>query len=438
MLEAGIGRKSFKVTVAAATSVVGVRNEYYTVEASTLTGVQSYNLCGNRSERPNPASPGFDTIPFVGVVDKCFGSCGHPLQHFSGDVNELKHGGCYNCNVRNVVIAWSAYIVPLLRATTRTQLNDACPSGTFNYAWMKLLCHNWGKLVVDTFGSMGSSSVLSTYMHMVVEHAAYLTWTTGPLGYYSQQGVEAAHKLSKAAYGRATQRDGGRKAPASRLDSMVQVMLRVGRILLLRIRCGFIYKPGADNTPWKALILSDVTLSAEGLQIMMKASANTRRRLVNCFLGKLGPRIPQVPAAGYLEWLELALEGPVVVPAVAAGAVGAGALGALAAVAVAAAPAPPVAALPSDAAIVQPELGEVAVEAARRHASHRRRAATVTANATAFQARRVAAAAAAAIAALSDEDEEDDGAAEEKRGSGEEDEERGIERRGALRVGLED
>ena len=102
--------------MAAATSVVGVRNEYYTVEASTLTGVQSYNLCGNRSERPNPASPGFDTIPFVGVVDKCFGSCGHPLQHFSGDVNELKHGGCYNCNVRNVVIAWSAYIVPRWRA----------------------------------------------------------------------------------------------------------------------------------------------------------------------------------------------------------------------------------------------------------------------------------------------------------------------------------
>ena len=435
MLEAGIGRKSFKVTVAAATSVVGVRNEYYTVEASTLTGVQSYNLCGNRSERPNLASPGFDTIPFVGVVDKCFGSCGHPLQHFSGDVNALKPGSCYNCNVRNVVIAWSAYIVPLLRATTRRQLNDACPSGTFNYAWMKLLCHNWGKLVVDTFGSMGSSSVLSTYMHLVVEHAAYLTLTTGPLGYYSQQGVEAAHKLSKAAYGRATQRDGGRKAPASRLDSMVQVMLRVGRILLLRIRCGFIYKPGVDNTPWKELILSDVTLSAEGLQLMMKASANTRRRLKNCFLGNLGPRIPQVPEAGHLDWLEQALEGPVVVPAVAAGAVGAGALGALPAVAVAAAPPLAVAAMPSGEPMFQPELGQLAVEAERRHAGHRRRAATVTANATAFKARRVAAAAAAAHA---DEDEEDDGAEEEKCGHGEEDEERGIERRGALRVGLED
>ncbi len=120
--------------------------------------------------------------------------------------------------------------------------------------------------------------------------------------------------------GRATQRDGGRKAPASRLDNMVQVMLRVGRILLLRIRCGFIYKPGVDNTPWKELILSDVTLSAEGLQLMMKASANTRRRLKNCFLGKLplGPRIPQVPEAGHLDWLEQGLEGRFVVRGVVA------------------------------------------------------------------------------------------------------------------------
>jgi hypothetical protein len=188
--------------------------------------------------------------------------------------------------------------------------------------------------------------------------------------------------------------------------------------------------------------LADVTLSAEGLQLMMKASANTRRRLKNCFLGKLGPRIPQVPAAGHLDWLEQALEGPVVMPAVAAGAVGAGAvgaglLGALPAVAVAAASPLAVAPLPSGAPMCQPELGQLDVEAERRHAGHRRRAATVTANATAFQARRVAAAAAAA-AAHADEDEDDDGAEEEKCGRGEEDEERGIERRGDLRVGLED
>jgi hypothetical protein len=65
ILEAGIGRKSFTVTVTAAASAQGQQHEYYTVEASTLTGVQSYNLCGNRSERPNPASHGFESIPLL-------------------------------------------------------------------------------------------------------------------------------------------------------------------------------------------------------------------------------------------------------------------------------------------------------------------------------------------------------------------------------------
>ena len=429
ILEAGIGRKSFTVTVTAAASAQGQQHEYYTVEASTLTGVQSYNLCGNRSERPDPASPGFDSIPFVGVVDKCFGSCGHPLQQFS-DVDSLKHGSCYNCNVRNAVIAWSAYIVPMLRATTRTQLNEAFPSGSFNFQWMKRLCHNWGKLLVDTFGSMGSSSVLSTYMHMVVEHAAYLTWKTGPLGYYSQQGVEAAHKLSKAAYGRATARDGGRQAPAQRLDSMVQVMLRVGRILLLRIRVGFIYRPGETNKAWKDRILDDVALSDKAFQLMTKASVNTRRRLRNSFLGKLGPRIPEAAATGHVEWLDHALDGPVgeaLVPG-AANALGAppdvnaGAAGVV---------------VDPAAVPVEAILGERAVDGARRNAAHRRRAANVTARAVAVVARRAAVAAAAAAGAGEEKvDDEDSSGEDEPRAA--DVEERGIEVRGALRISLED
>ena len=434
ILEAGIGRKSFTVTVTAAASAQGQQHEYYTVEASTLTGVQSYNLCGNRSERPNPASHGFESIPFVGVVDKCFGSCGHPLQHFS-DVDTLKHGNCYNCNVRNAVIAWSAYIVPMLRATTRTQLNEAFPSGSFNFQWMKRLCHNWGKLLVDTFGSMGSSSVLSTYMHMVVEHAAYLTWKTGPLGYYSQQGVEAAHKLSKAAYGRATARDGGRQAPAQRLDSMVQVMLRVGRILLLRIRVGFIYRPGETNKPWKDRILDDVALSDKAFQLMAKASENTRRRLRNSFLGNLGTRIPEAAATGHVEWLEYALDGPVgeaLVPGAA------DALGAPPGVDAGAAGV----AIDPAAEPLEAMLGERAVAGARRNAAHRRRAANVTARAGAVLTRQAAVAAAAAgggaaaAGAAEDADEESSGE-DQPRADGVE-ELRGIEVRGALRVSLED
>ncbi len=171
IMGAGIGRKSFTVKVEAAASARGRENMFFNVEASSFTGVQAYKLC-------QQGEAGLASIPFVRVVQQCFGNCGHAVYNFD-DAELLKKVPCYSCNVRNCIVAWSAHIVPLLRAQSNRELDAASPGKRFNGSWMKRLCSLWGQLLLDTFGSMGSSSVMSTYIHMFVEHAAYLTVKQG-------------------------------------------------------------------------------------------------------------------------------------------------------------------------------------------------------------------------------------------------------------------
>ena len=74
-------------------------------------------------------------------------------------------------------------------------------------------------------------------MHLIIEHSAYLIEVRGPLGYWNQQGFEAAHKLFKEAYSRSTNHDGGRgdRGDAA-LNAPAQVVLKHGRMLWGQIR----------------------------------------------------------------------------------------------------------------------------------------------------------------------------------------------------------
>ena len=98
----------------------------------------------------------------------------------------------------------------------------------------KKRAHDWGKLLTHTYHSGGSQKVISDYckyettcclyysivtyinwgfpyaVHLIVDHSAVLCDIQGPLGFWSQQGFEAAHKILKTNYSRATQHGGGK------------------------------------------------------------------------------------------------------------------------------------------------------------------------------------------------------------------------------------
>ena len=68
-----------------------------------------------------------------------------------------------------------------------------------------LQCKEWGFYLRELFGlGLGTGD----YGHLTVEHASMLLRNFRSLRQYSNQGFEAAHKLQKQIYSRATNHDG--------------------------------------------------------------------------------------------------------------------------------------------------------------------------------------------------------------------------------------
>ena len=66
-------------------------------------------------------------------------------------------------------------------------------------------------------------------MHLLIEHSAFLIATRGPLGYWSQQSMEASHKVTKDIFRRGTNHDGRQKGGSS---APYQIILRQSRIVV--------------------------------------------------------------------------------------------------------------------------------------------------------------------------------------------------------------
>ena len=83
-------------------------------------------------------------------------------------------------------------------------------------------------------------------MHLLIEHSAYLIATRGPLGFWSQQSIEASHKVTKDIFRRGTNHDGRRKGGTS---APFQIILRQGRILVGAARCLSLVDARSDVPP---------------------------------------------------------------------------------------------------------------------------------------------------------------------------------------------
>ena len=217
-----------------------------------------------------------NSLPIIGVIHAALGDCGHDLQLAEIGANP---SACSTCNIRNIFVSWSAFILPVLRAPGTTAVNRASKDNKFDYERFKGLTKNWGSLLNATFRSAQDQSIITPYMHFVVDHAAYFIWNFGALGFWSQQGVEAAHKITKAAYGRASSRDGGRGDADERAPSTLQVMRKAGRIVVGRIRCLLLYDVGVHSLLRRPELLAKVPFSPEEQKLREKCRSNIETRI---------------------------------------------------------------------------------------------------------------------------------------------------------------
>ena len=244
MLDADIGRSSFKIETKPKKNSEGIK-----LEMSTLTGEQSLRLLGRSrmqiqvSKALGPCPP----LPFTKVIHAALYDCGHPEEH--GRTGSLEVGHCPVCNVHAVFYQFSQLILPVLQATTQDELNKL----GFEHGAFYATCKAWGDLLVATFSGVGNNTqIISDYMHAVIEHSAFLIKEGGPLGYWSQQAIEAAHKILKQAWSRSSAHDGGR--PGAQQKSTHQIVMKSKRILVSETRRaanqGFVTKfVPQENTP---------------------------------------------------------------------------------------------------------------------------------------------------------------------------------------------
>ena len=71
-------------------------------------------------------------------------------------------------------------------------------------------------------------------VHLIIEHSAVLCDLQGPLGFYSQQGFEAAHKKLKENFSRGTSHGGGTQQPLT--SAAYQIMAKQCRVFVSDIR----------------------------------------------------------------------------------------------------------------------------------------------------------------------------------------------------------
>ena len=159
-----------------------------TLKVSTLTGPQCEKLLGMK-ELAAGAQP-----PYIECIEAAYGKCEHNL---ANPMPSLEASRCSQCNTAFLFSCLGREIIPVLEAPTVDKLNAAHVAlgrSEFDLNAYAAAVQQWGRVYTHTYYKGGARSVVSDYIHIVVEHSAYLLQKGGPLGFWSQQGFEAAHK----------------------------------------------------------------------------------------------------------------------------------------------------------------------------------------------------------------------------------------------------
>ena len=266
----GVLQKTFNITV-----TPHVRGDGATIVISSFTGTQAQKLLGCYS-KPD------ETPPYVRVVEAAYGGCLH-LNSNSTEDGLLDPVFCIVCNAKFLFRVFGSQLLPVLQAVSvsdlTTTFQKAFPGKpAFCEATFHSRFQYWGAVLVHTFYGGGSRSLISDYckllgagalyhisnfppVHLLIEHSAYLIATRGPLGFWSQQSMEASHKVTKDVFRRGTNHDGRRKGGSS---APFQIILRQGRILVGAARCATLDESSSTPAPRASTTTASTTTTTTG------------------------------------------------------------------------------------------------------------------------------------------------------------------------------
>jgi len=257
-------------------------------------------------------------MPVTEVIYAALWDCGHSeLQKQTGTLTSV--GGpekCRVCDVTGVFFTFGQTILPVLQATCLAEIAAAgfcwevidkegeVTGHEFDYIEFNGVTHQWGKLLEQAFKGLGDNkSIISDYLHTIIEHVAYLITVSGPLGYWSQQAIEAAHKVVKEAWSRSSAHDGGR--PGQKDKSISQILKKSGRVLIAKVRAAAkssavvgggkkkLVSKTARQLAWSAVVTQELGMStAEQLR-----SVGAHNRTVRRVQRKLVASFTETPVA---------------------------------------------------------------------------------------------------------------------------------------------
>ena len=187
---------------------------------------------------------------------------------------------CAVCDVYHVFDEFGSWLLPSVRAMTWKQFMEFNPSmedGRFSRATWDHRIREWGELFKRTLNHKGRRTVVTNYVHYYVAHSGeQMELHDRPLGYDSQQGVEAAHKDIKTCFFSATSHNGG----AGSSSAALQIMHRSYRMLLYLVRNGLSrVEAGSEHKAYAEYLLTCIGYGGEMLELIASSNRDLNHRL---------------------------------------------------------------------------------------------------------------------------------------------------------------
>lgn len=199
-----------------------------------------------------------------------------------------EQGVCNVCDLYYLYEQFGTWLLPSMRAMTwakfakRNSYMSENDQFVFDRAAWDTRLHAWGMLFKKVFATGQSKRVIQNYLHLYISHSGQLMAELNhPLGFDSQQAVEAAHKDIKRAFYGATSHSGGHADATNSLAAM-QIMLRSYRVLLyaIRMRCEAV-GPESENFKYVQYVLSGIGYDDVSSTIMNASNNLHKTRLTD-------------------------------------------------------------------------------------------------------------------------------------------------------------
>ncbi len=183
--------------------------------------------------RSHRASTGLEAVCDWGLVRSAVDAAFAGLSiNFPHRPTRCAQGSCNVCDLYHVYDKFGTWLLPSMRAITWPQFadkNDNMGEGeafVFDKAAWNTRVMEWGTLFKQVFAEGQNKRVNQNYLHYYISHSGQLMVKLNhPLGFDSQQAVEAGHKDIKRAFFGATSHGGG-KAGADHAANLPRASLR--------------------------------------------------------------------------------------------------------------------------------------------------------------------------------------------------------------------